>query len=563
MPASSPLRSTSPFTTRLASLALALLLAVSAAVTAVAPVRAATPSDRTKYDSLIQLMDTSKASEVHVFAPKAWERATDVLVTAKAVLDQGGRQNDADRMVAEAREYVENAIKAAEVCKLSLKEHLEPRRKAQAAKAPTLVPEMWKAAEDKFLEATAKVESGDVKGGIKKAAEAAPLFDVAEDGAIRVTVMGTADKLIATALADEAQQYAPSTLDAARAARKAAADLLTKDRYNRTTAVQQAARAEYEARHASNIAMSVRSLNRNDQAWEKLMLLYEIQMNRIGKAMGWETLPFDNGPIAAADSVLAGVARLQGEHVRLQGESSQARGEAARTQGERDAATATLRADMDKMRDDFGRGLQGVLGRLSVTSTQTDPGALLQQLDQRATELLAERATLDERLKAADARIAELSASQQQTSAELQARQAKDERLTKARTMLNPSEGEVLVNSTGDVVLRLSGLSFDAGKADLKDAHMPLLGKVQEILKLFPNSSVVVEGHTDMTGDGTANQQLSDKRAFAVMQYLRQALAIPADHIRSIGYGAEKPIAPNNTPAGKAKNRRIDILILQ
>ena len=56
---------------------------------------------------------------------------------------------------------------------------------------------------------------------------------------------------------------------------------------------------------------------------------------------------------------------------------------------------------------------------------------------------------------------------------------------------------------------------------------------------------------------------LSDKRAFAVMQYLRQALAIPADHIRSIGYGAEKPIAPNNTPAGKAKNRRIDILILQ
>ncbi len=129
--------------------------------------------------------------------------------------------------------------------------------------------------------------------------------------------------------------------------------------------------------------------------------------------------------------------------------------------------------------------------------------------------------------------------------------------------MLNPSEGELLVNSTGDVVLRLSGVSFDAGKADLKDAHMPLLGKVQEIMKLFPGGNYVVEGHTDMTGDGTANQQLSDKRAFAVMQYLRQALAIPADHIRSIGYGAEKPIAPNNTPAGKAKNRRIDILILQ
>ncbi len=548
-----------PIGPRFAAAALAALLAAATIV----PAHAAAPSDRSKYESLIQLMDTSKASEVHVFAPKAWDRANDMLVTAKAVLDQGGRQNDADRMVAEAREYVENSIKAAEVCKLSLKEHLEARRKAQAAKAPTLVPELWKAAEDKFLEATAKVEGGDVKGGIKKAAEAAPLFDVAEDGAIRVAVLGTADKLIATALADEAQQYAPSTLDAARTARKAAADLLTKDRYNRTTAVQAATRAEYEARHASNIAMSVRSLNRNDQAWEKLMLLYEIQMSRIGKGMGWEQLPFDNGPIAAADSVLAGVSRMQGEHARLQGESSQARGEIARTQGEREAATAALQGELQKQRDDVARALQAVLARLSVANAQGDPSALVAQLDQRATELLAERATLDERVKAADARIAELSASQQQASAALEARQAKDDRLAKARTMLNPSEGELLVNSTGDVVLRLSGLSFDAGKAVLKDAHMPLLGKVQEICKLFPNANYVVEGHTDMTGDGTANQQLSDKRAFAVMQYLRQALALPADRIRSIGYGAEKPIAPNNTAAGKAKNRRIDILVMQ
>lgn len=559
MPASFALRSTSSFSTRFAALAFALLLGVTAAV----PAFAATPSDRGKYDALLKRMDEGRAVEANVFSPKAWKRATEILVTAKAVLDQGGRQNDADRMVAEANEYIENAMKAAEVCKLSLKEHLEARRKAQEAHAPTLVPALYKEAEDKFLEATASVEGGDVKGGIKKAAETKPLFDAAEDGAIRVTVLGVADKLIATALADEAQQYAPSTLDAARAARKASSDILTKDRYNRTTAVAEARRAEYEARHASNIAISVRSLNRNDQAWEKLMLLYEIQMSRVGKALGWDTLPFDRGPIAAADSMLVAVAGLQGEHQRLQGETSQLRGETARTQGERDAATTQLRADMDKMRDDIGRGLQGVLAHLSVTAAQGDPAELTRQLDARATEMLAERASLEERLKAAEARVAELTATSQQATADLEARRAKDERLAKARTMLNPSEGELLVNSTGDVVLRLSGVSFDAGKADLKDAHMPLLGKVQEIMKLFPGGNYVVEGHTDMTGDGTANQQLSDKRAFAVMQYLRQALAIPADHIRSIGYGAEKPIAPNNTPAGKAKNRRIDILILQ
>jgi len=86
---------------------------------------------------------------------------------------------------------------------------------------------------------------------------------------------------------------------------------------------------------------------------------------------------------------------------------------------------------------------------------------------------------------------------------------------------------------------------------------------VESILKLYPEASYVVEGHTDASGEGVANQQLSEKRAFALMQYLRQGLSIPADRIRAIGYGADKPIALSKTPEGRAKNRRIDILILQ
>ena len=110
---------------------------------------------------------------------------------------------------------------------------------------------------------------------------------------------------------------------------------------------------------------------------------------------------------------------------------------------------------------------------------------------------------------------------------------------------------------------KVSGLSFDPGRADIKDQHVPLLEKVQSILRLYPEASYIVEGHTDAAGDGAANQQLSERRAFALMQYLRQGLSIPADRIKAIGYGADKPIALNTTPAGRAKNRRIDIVILQ
>lgn len=549
------------------------------------PAPAAPAADRTKYDAAVQVLDRVKASGADAFAPKAWGRATERLETTKFLLD-GGRQQEADKAAAEAVEYAENALKAGEVCKLSLKEYVPARDKARAAKAPTLVPDLYATAEAKFVEATAKVEGGDVKGALKKAAEAVPLYDAAEDGAIRVDVLGAADKLIATAIADEAPKYALSTLDAAKAARQAAADVLTKNRYDRVESVKKAARAEYEARHASNIAMSVRSLNRNDQAWEKLMLLYEIQMNRVGTAMGWEYLPFDNGPIAAADSMLTFVTRMVGER--------------ARTKGEHEAQSAQLAGQMQQLRGGVAQQLQQVLAKLGAPSTESDPVRLAELLDTKATalasatpdlqqslaqlgvtsgetdpaklaallhvevgKLAAERTALAEKSKAAETKVAELAATQEKTSAELQARQAKEERFAKARQLLNPSEGEILLNANGDVVLRLSGLSFDPGKAVIKDQHVPLLQKVQAILQLYSGASYVVEGHTDAAGDGAANQQLSEKRAFALMQWLRQGLSIPADRIKAIGYGAEKPIAPSNTPAGRAKNRRIDVLIMQ
>jgi OOP family OmpA-OmpF porin len=92
---------------------------------------------------------------------------------------------------------------------------------------------------------------------------------------------------------------------------------------------------------------------------------------------------------------------------------------------------------------------------------------------------------------------------------------------------------------------------------------MPLLDKVVEIVQMDNSSRIVVEGHTDASGDPATNQQLSEKRAYAVMMYLRRATGMSADRIRSLGYGSDKPIGSNDTPEGRAKNRRNDIVIMQ
>ncbi|MFN8179723.1 MAG: OmpA family protein [bacterium] len=527
---------------------LSVVLLAGLACVVLAPIAHAA-ADRTKYDDLVAVMDKGKAAEADVFAPKTWAKLLVHAGSAGRMLDQGRKQADVDRAVAEARELADNALKTAEVGKLSLTQYLDPRTKARSANAPALVPALYKEAEDIFLDATANVEGGDVKGGLKKAAEAAPLFDRAEDAAIRVTVLGAADKLIEKAASDEATTYALTTLDAARAARQRAADILTRDRYNRTDSVKEAHRAEYEARHASNISQSVRSLNRNDQAWEKLMLLYEIQMNRLGQKMGLEYLPFDNGPIAAADSVLAYMGSLQSD--------------ATRARNEKEAASAQLTGQMQQLRGSVTQQLQQVLARLSAATEETDPQKLAAAIDQHVTELVAANAALSERVKNSEAQLADLSAQHDATAAALGSRIEDETRFNQVKKMLGPSEGEILRNANGDVVLRLSGLSFDVGKSDIKNEHMALLNKVAEILKLYPDASYVVEGHTDASGEGASNQQLSERRAFAVMQSLRQALSIPADHIKAIGYGSEKPIAGNTTTEGRAKNRRIDVLILQ
>jgi outer membrane protein OmpA-like peptidoglycan-associated protein len=494
--------------------------------------------DLNGYNELTTVMDSASVMEAAVFAPKTFEKASRNYLKAKEAVEANKKQKSINKHVAEAREYVENALKAAEVARLSLQEYLEPREKARQAQAFVLVPRLYHKAEEQFLKATTKVESGDVRGGLKEAAKSSQLFDHAELEAIRADILGAVDVLIQKATADDAPKYAPSTLDKAYTARTKADAIITNDRYNREAALVEAARAQYRARHASNIALSVRSLNRNDQAWEKLMLLYEIQMDRIGVAVGLEHLPFDDGPFAAADTLIAHVTNLQGYSEHLEGEAQ-------------------------NLSSSVSESLRKILQALGEPGDESDPIKLVRQVSESMAGLSAENSNLRQQIHASDVKLTALSEEHDEIAAELMVRLERDEKLRSAKKMLNPSEGEVLFNSSNDIVLRLSGLSFDVGKSNIKDAHVGLLEKVRQVIEMFPEARLVIEGHTDASGDPSANILLSEKRAFAVMQYLRQSLLISADRIQAIGYGADHPIASNQTADGRSKNRRIDVLIMQ
>jgi OOP family OmpA-OmpF porin len=134
------------------------------------------------------------------------------------------------------------------------------------------------------------------------------------------------------------------------------------------------------------------------------------------------------------------------------------------------------------------------------------------------------------------------------------------EQFNQIRGLFEPEEAVVLRDGD-DLILRLVGLRFTSNSATIEPSFAPLMAKIDRAIAVFPQCRLMVEGHTDSKGKVDRNQQLSIERAGAVMDYMTNTLRIPAFRIRATGYGDSRPIANNRTDEGRARNRRIDLII--
>jgi OmpA-OmpF porin, OOP family len=105
----------------------------------------------------------------------------------------------------------------------------------------------------------------------------------------------------------------------------------------------------------------------------------------------------------------------------------------------------------------------------------------------------------------------------------------------------------------------LYGINFDFNSDVIRGESRPTLEKVVAILKEKPDWRLTVEGHTDNIGGEAFNQTLSDKRAAAVKNYLTAA-GIEPSRLNAVGLGLSQPVAGNETEAGRAQNRRVELL---
>jgi len=104
-------------------------------------------------------------------------------------------------------------------------------------------------------------------------------------------------------------------------------------------------------------------------------------------------------------------------------------------------------------------------------------------------------------------------------------------------------------------------IEFASGKSDISTSSLDQVKKVAEAMQEYPNSTAVIEAHTDSSGASEYNQKLSQQRANMVVHYLTNFFGINATRLRAVGYGESRPIADNRTKAGRKRNRRAVAII--
>ncbi len=182
--------------------------------------------------------------------------------------------------------------------------------------------------------------------------------------------------------------------------------------------------------------------------------------------------------------------------------------------------------------------------------------------DTTVAELNRQVSQLQQQLWEVQVRAGVAEADRSVAEANLRRRREREQTVQKLAAELGKTGGEVLLAPDGSVTIRVGGLAFPAGGAEITPDMSGALKKLVDAVGRFPDTTLRVEGHTDDTGSRAANLKLSQARADAIAGYLREQLHLGEESITAAGIGPDRPIATNGTPAGRAKNRRIDVVIL-
>jgi OmpA-OmpF porin, OOP family len=457
------------------------------------------PPKNSLFDAPQAALAKAQKDQVDILSPTHFAQAKLAIGEAEKDYDRARKLDKIRERLTAGEASLSQAVKSAQSARTVLATPLKARDDAAVAQADKFARDAWLKAIDRFADAAAKVEKGDSGGAQKRGAEAEVLLRDVELQAIKGGILGDAQALIAKADAAKVIDLAPRSLNAAKKFVQQAELEITRSRYDTDVPKTLAAQASYEARHALFLAEVIGPLQARDKDEHALeeMLLSWEEPLKRMAAELGTNPRFDAGYLRPTQELLERIQQLQRDNRQQKLGLS-----------DRDSQIAVLTAEVKRLEEKLG-------------GVSDERVALQRRLDTQS------------RLRANIAQV---------------------------ETAFTPNEARVF-RQGDDLVISLTGITFQVGKSAIEPTSFALVTKVQEAIKLFPKASLIVEGHTDGDGSDSANLILSQDRADAVKQYLVSNMGLDAEKISSIGYGESRPVASNQNAEGKARNRRIDLVM--
>ena len=438
----------------------------------------------------------ANAASASLLTPENYRRAGEAYKRAEQAFDRGADVDRVSSMLRDATALFSEAAALAPTVEQFVSAAYQARNDALEAGADTRSADLWEQAEVQFYEATSRAEKGRESRVARYADKAEGLYRDAELAAIETVLFTEIDAAIQQAKRLDADDWAPTSYQAAIDLLAQARSVLASNRYDTDQPRNLARLAMHNALHAQYVAKLADDIDDNDNSLEAVLLEWESVLQPLGDQLD-VPMYYDNGPQSAIELVIAAVQ-------------------------ERDARLA--------------------------------------QLDQDNTSLKRRMSLLQEELLVAQSELENREAAQARLDRRLAAQESQEQTVRRIERLFSKTEAEV-VRAENRLIIRMVGLGFASGSAEVETRHEPLLAKLITAIGEFPEPIVTIEGHTDSYGADDANLSLSIRRAEGVAAYLISNGVISSKQLSSVGYGETRPIANNETADGRWKNRRIDVVV--
>ncbi|MGD9308171.1 MAG: OmpA family protein [Desulfosarcina sp.] len=454
----------------------------------------------------------ARMDQLNILSPEWFERAETAYIKAQKDLEKGDKISDIRESVAASRASLQKAQTVADLARTTLVDAIEARKMARNAGAIQFERE-YRRVENDFLSLTRAIERDNLGYARKNQGKVIARYRELEIRAIKEATIGEVRALIAQAEAAGARNVAPATYSQAVEQLNATDAFISANPYDKEKMLAMATAALFQANRL--VVITEQSRRIKEMQPESIVLWVENHLHTISAELGAQDMRNQDYP-TQVDNIIGSVDSLKKDRSFIS-EKNQA-----------------LQAEMEALKADYQARIDEINVRVATLEGKT-------REDQMAKERMArERMAAEQRL-AVERKF--------------------NQRYVAVRTYFDLDEAEVY-KQENQLVIRLKAMQFPVGKSVIMPENYNLLSQVQKAIRTFDDPRVIVEGHTDTTGSNEVNMLLSQQRAEAVRDYMIANQTLPPDSISAVGYGSERPLASNATSAGRAINRRIDILII-